>query len=638
MKKIKYLLFILLMAITFNVKAAGFQYYITNSNNYEPINNSEKKNINRGDTITVTAMINNSDDVTTYTINSGKLTIRWDDKFFSLQEVDGKYYNDSISDIEGLKISSVSKLNNKITIGEISSTGTLKPRLNKLVEFKFKVLETASSGDTRIYQMDGEDNLKCLTGDEIENCGESSLSELKYTIAKSTDNKLSSIKIDGKEIASFNENNNTYDINVDQNTSKIKIEAVKKDSRATVTGDVGEKELQFGSNRFMITVTSESGSKLIYVLNVNRVDKRSSVNTLKTLALSNGDLKFNAKTTEYNVNVPNEVDKITVTSSLTDTKSKYEVDYRNKEVELVEGSNKIEIKVIAENGKENVYTININRALSANNSLKSLKVNDIKIELSENNFTYDVTVENDVDEAIIKATPNDSRATVNLDDKYPLLEGENEINIKVAAPSGEEALYIVNVTRKKTLSKDSVLTSLVIKGYDIGFKPSVTMYNLEIKKDDYALEITTTTEDPNATVEIEGNKDLDNGSIVKINVKAEDGTYTRYFINIEKSSSGIPIVVIIIIVLLFLLAGCIGLIIYRKKKKENDDYAKLDNDIEETDSNIEESNINNEDIPIEKNIEPSDPQDGGYVGEHETYVGTHVKEEPQNPIDNEKDV
>ena len=63
-------------------------------------------------------------------------------------------------------------------------------------------------------------------------------------------------------------------------------------------------------------------------------------------------------------------------------------------------------------------------------------------------------------------------------------------------------------------SLDSLLTSLKIEGYSIDFKKETTLYNLKIKDEDTELKITTTTEDPEAKVEIEGNKDLINGSII----------------------------------------------------------------------------------------------------------------------------
>lgn len=637
MKRIKNICLILIclfvIGVSYNVKAE--QYYITNSNNYEPTNNNDRKNINRGDTIVVTAMINNSSDVADYRINSGKLTVRWDKEYLRLLEVNGKYYNDSVSDISGLNFSSIDRTTEKISIGEISSTGTLKGKLNRIAEFRFQVLDSSPAGNMRIYRMDGEDsiNLIKLSDNSIIKV-DSVLTELKYNVAKSTENKLSSIKIDGKEISGFAETKTSYDISVSETTEKINVTATTKDSHAKVSG-TGEKKLNYGANKVTITVTSESDEKKEYNLNINRIDTRSSVNTLKTLVLSNGDINFRSNVNDYTVNVENEIEEITITSSLTDSKSKYVDDYSKKTVKLVEGSNKIQIKIVSEKGEENTYTININRALNTNNSLKSLKVNDEKIELREDEFTYSVDVENDVDSVVIKAIPNDPKATVELKDKYELVEGENEIDILVVAASGDKASYILNVNRKKTLSKDSILKSLVIKGYDIKFKPDIKTYYLEISKDIDELEITYETEDTNATVEIEGNKDLIDGSIIKVNVKAEDGTYTRYFINIEKTKGGISPVIIIILIFMLLLGICLGILFFRKKKAKEKEETKEVESVQE-ENVVEESNLSNEEESSD-NVEEQDEvkEDASIIerGAHE-YAGEHE----YTGDDNEKDI
>ena len=68
---------------------------------------------------------------------------------------------------------------------------------------------------------------------------------------------------------------------------KIKIEAIKKDSRSTISGDIGEKKLTYGLNKFKVIVTSESGLPNTYNINVTREDGRSTDNTLK-IGLLNG--------------------------------------------------------------------------------------------------------------------------------------------------------------------------------------------------------------------------------------------------------------------------------------------------------------------------------------------------------------
>ena len=676
----KYLLvtlLVLLMGITIDVNAENFNYYLSNSEqNYEFVNQNNNKavNIKRGDTIKVVAIIDNKDNVTNYHINNGKLTIRWEENYLELQSVNGKYYNDSITDITGLSIGSANKTNNKLTISGISSTGVLKSGKNKIVELTFKVLENATAGDTKIKQMDGEDDLKCQTDQEetIVNCGESLYSEIKYTLAKSTITKLTSVKINGYALEDFNEDQNEYDIQVDYNVEKVNIEVTKKDSRSSINGNNGETAINYGLNKLVINVISESGDRNTYNFNVTREDLRSNDNSLKTLTVSSGELEFKPDVKEYTVNVENEIEKITITSSLNDSKAKYVEDYQNKEIVLNEGSNKVEIKIISEKGEERVYTLNINRSLSSNNSLKYIKVNDEKISLKENEFIYNIEFDNSVDEVVIKAEANDPKATIDLKEKYPLEVGENEISVVVKAASGKEATYILNITRNKLLSKDSLLTSIKIKGYDINFKQNVTTYDLKIKDNEEQLEITTTQEDPNATVEIEGNKDLIDGSIIKINVKAEDGSFTRYFIRIEKGSQGISPVIIILIVLILLLAICVGLIIYRKKKKEQDKFDKLDDNKKEAkeettkeevkeetseasvpseeskEEQVEEpiQNSEHQEVKEEPNIEEKNIRDDllakgahEYTGEHEHVEKTNESAETiQENIDNSKDI
>ena len=609
MKRIRFLILFLLLGITFTVKAENINYYLSNSaQNYEYVDKNSNKavNIKRGDIITITAVINNKDNSSDLKINNGKLTIRWDDKYLVLLETNGRYYNETISDVNGLLINSANKVNNRITITGITSTGYLKSGINKLIDFKFKVLSDAPASNTKIYQMDGEANIELINSSQVKLNYENLYSEIKYNVTKSTVNSLSMIKIDNHELDYFNEDTLEYDITVESNVEKINITAIKQDNKSVVIGDIGEKKLSYGINKLTIDVISESGVKKSYKLNVEREDLRSNINTLKTLSISTGDIKFKPDVLEYNINVANDINKITIKSSLTDNKSRYIEDYQNREIELIEGSNKIEIKIMSEKGDIKIYTLNINRALSGNNSLKSLKINDEKIKLVENEFIYNVSFENDVDRITIDAVTNDSKATVKVEDVYELQVGINEFTIKVVAPNGKEASYIINVTRKKLLSKDSLLTNIKIKDYNLEFNQNVRVYNLRIKDED-SLEITTFKEEENATVEIEGNKDLINGSIIKINVKAEDGTFTRYFINIEKGQKGISPVIIILIVLLILLAGCVGTIIYRKKKKEKNDFDKID----ETSIKTVEFNI-----PMEPEI-TNENDDTNYIARHE---------------------
>ena len=642
MKKIKNICLILVclfvIGITSNVKADTIKYYLsTKGLDYGHVSKDSAKetSVKREDTITVAAVLEYSGSET-YKLDKGKLTVRFDNKYLKLLD-----YSTSNSPYSSISLKSVSNESSKIVISDLTTDENVKSGKNILVEFKFQVLTDAPAGSMKIYQQDGEDYLNLIKQDNDTIKVDSLYTELKYNVSKSTNNKLSSIKIDGKGIDNFSENTANYEIKVDENKEKVTVEATAKDTKAKVSG-AGEKSLSYGTNKVTITVTSESGEKNTYNLNIIRNDTRSSINTLKTLELSDGEINFRSNVNDYTVNVENDVEEITITSSLTDAKSKYAEDYSNKTIKLVEGSNKIQIKVISEKGEENIYTINVNRALNSNNSLKSLKVNDEKIELFEDEFTYNYEVENDVDSIVIKAVANDAKATVKLEDKYDLVEGENEIEILVTAASGDKASYILNVNRKKIPSKDSLLKSLTIKGYDIKFKQDVTSYDLTLPKDVEELEITYEVEDENAIVEIEGNKDLIDGSIIKVNVKAEDGTYTRYFINIEKKSGGISPVIIIILIFMLLLGGCLGLLFYRKKKQNKKEEHKKEEDTEiedepqeeqpedkEDEESKEDFSIKKETTPEEEINHDSEPEiERGaheYTGEHE-YTGDDEEE------------
>ena len=98
--------------------------------------------------------------------------------------------------------------------------------------------------------------------------------------ADDTNNKLSSIELDGHELEYFSEDVNEYEITVESNVDKINVTVTKKDDKSTVTGNIGENKLSYGLNKLSINVTSESGSKNTYHLNITREDARSSDNTL----------------------------------------------------------------------------------------------------------------------------------------------------------------------------------------------------------------------------------------------------------------------------------------------------------------------------------------------------------------------
>lgn len=91
--------------------------------------------------------------------------------------------------------------------------------------------------------------------------------------AKSTNNKLNSLSVDGFEITpAFNKDVNEYSVTVPTTTTSINIKATKADNYSKVSGD-GEKNIEEGVNVFEIIVTSETGVSNVYKLTVNVLDE-----------------------------------------------------------------------------------------------------------------------------------------------------------------------------------------------------------------------------------------------------------------------------------------------------------------------------------------------------------------------------
>ena len=567
------LLVLMVIVVSLNVKADNLSYYLSNKNlNYEFFekNNQRETKVKRGDYLYVMALINNEDAIN-YTLKNGSVTIRYDNSVLKLVAYDDGNFYRLIDNNLSISVGTKNETSNRLTIN-YTANGDLKAGKNQLMEFKFVVLDNANVGVTRIYELDGETSFTYSVNEESKKV-DSLNTELKYNVQKNDISTLLNIKIDGSELEFFNENTLQYDINVEQNQEKINIEATKKDSKATISGDLGTKNLVYGLNTFNINVTSEAGTKKTYVLKIMREDNRSSVNTLKFLKLSSGIINFREEINDYNVIVLNEVDKLTITSSLTDEKSHYEEDYTNKEINLLEGINKVQIKVIAENGSVNVYTINITRELSGNNTLKEISVNGNNLELKENDFYYYYEVENDVTEVSVKARATNDKAKVEISKVDELEIGDNEIGITVTAPNGNAVSYNLNVHRKSLLSNNAKIKDLTIEGYELEFDSEVYYYTLNAK-DDIHLNLKVTLEDEKASFNVEGNRNLANGSIIKIIVTAEDGTVARYFITIEKKAAVNMLLIISLIIIIVAMVGIIVLVYMKandKKKKQEDD-------------------------------------------------------------------
>ena len=157
------------------------------------------------------------------------------------------------------------------------------------------------------------------------------------------------------------------------------------------------------------------------------------------------------------------------------------------------------------------------------------------MDFSSDIFDYELKVLKNVTKLEIDAKANNSKASVKVTN--PVLQiGENTIKIEVTN-DGNTSTYTINVTKldedDKTLAN---LKTLEIEGYNLDFKPDKYEYDLHILDENH-LVIKADPKTDDADVEITGNLDLIDGSIIKIKVTYDEDYYNVYKINIIKDGT-----------------------------------------------------------------------------------------------------
>ncbi len=85
---------------------------------------------------------------------------------------------------------------------------------------------------------------------------------------------------------------------------------------------------------------------------------------------------------------------------------------------------------------------------SGNSNLKSLEIENYTIDFQKDNYYYELSVPSECEKISLKATADNSKATVKYDKEVTLNEGSNLIEIKVTAEDKSESIYVLNVTRE----------------------------------------------------------------------------------------------------------------------------------------------------------------------------------------------
>ena len=237
----------------------------------------------------------------------------------------------------------------------------------------------------------------------------------------------------------------------------------------------------------------------------NTTTKKSSNANLKNLGITPNDFKgFKNTQLSYDVEIPNDVAKVKVYATASDSKAKVE---GTGNVTLKEGKNVVNVKVTAEDGTTKTFTINITRKAKEETSnsdiaeislkdpekpvetseneeennqeigLKSLTIKNLNLNPTFDSKTYEYTVGliEDLNSIEIEAIPNSEEATVEIIGNENLEQGENVITILVSNKDKEEFATYQIVVNKNVISEEIVGSVNWLKPSTWGMKQKIVV-------------------------------------------------------------------------------------------------------------------------------------------------------------------
>jgi len=307
-------------------------------------------------------------------------------------------------------------------------------------------------------------------------------------------------------------------------TSTIKVNG------ATVQSQIASAPiaLSVGSNIINIEVTASDGVSIkTYTINVTRAPL-NNITTLSAMTISAGTLSpaFSPATTAYTVSEINTANYITLTATSTDPGASITINgfavvsgTASYDVYLPVGTSTIKIIVKSSDGTAyQTYTLTANRASSNNDNLTAIRLSTGALSpvFKAATTSYTVNVPITVASMTVKGILSDGDATLKINGiivqsgiasaPIALVSGSNVININVTASDGiTSQTYTINVIRPAGTTNDN-LSALTTNAGTLSpaFAAGTLNYNISGLSGLTWIEITPTTADPNATIQING--------------------------------------------------------------------------------------------------------------------------------------
>lgn len=305
------------------------------------------------------------------------------------------------------------------------------------------------------------------TNNNNNNSNSGGTNNTQTSATKSTEAKLKTLGIRPNDFSGFSKDRNkeNWSVEVPNNVSEVEVYATAVSDKAKVEG-TGKVSLKEGNNTVKIKVTAEAGNTKTYTLTIKR--KTSAEETqnagearLKTLGIKPEQYDFTgfkSDTMEYSVEVPNEVNEVEVYATAINSNAQIT---GTGMITLKEGENALKIEVMAEDGTQKTYTLNVTRketdAVSGTNEDKlglselSIEGIDINPSFKSSIYEYTATITKVMvgDSLNITAKANDETATVEIIGNENLQDGENIITILVKNDAtNENATYQITVNKQ----------------------------------------------------------------------------------------------------------------------------------------------------------------------------------------------
>ena len=298
------------------------------------------------------------------------------------------------------------------------------------------------------------------------------------------------------------------------------------------------------------------------------------------MKLSKGKINFDPYTSEYEVVIPKNTKEVKINATLDSAKAKFVSGYTPGKVKIESDETSKVIKVISEAGIVRSYVITfvrsgakIDTSIKTSVYLSSLSMPGTGLEFDKKSISYTVTVPYEVEELPVNAYAESKNASVEIRGNYNFKVGTNAIEITVTNGS-KVKIYTIYVIRKQDgleVTDDAHLSTLSVKGYNIGFKSDIFDYAVKIRREK-SLIITATPLSNRSEVYMYGNNDLTGFSTVRVKVIAENGNTSLYSIDIEKDAFNERLEKILSISAIGVAVIGSAIILIKKKNRKRKEY------------------------------------------------------------------